>query len=244
MMLHPPATALWGLPQPPGPRRGLRDNQGHVSYSLARCCIFRGCHGPQLASASGRTGRPVLHARAAPGTEPASLDRPQPGPGPRTGLHDEWLASHDALQGFAGCAVMAGSQPVASVYSGHQFGHWAGQLGDGTAHDSSNPVEVSGLSHVTAIAVGDGHTCAVVSGAVKCWGGNSFGELGNDSTTDSAVPVVVKGLESNVAAITAGTGNACAVVSGSAKCWGYNMYGQLGDGSTDNSSTPLAVRGL
>jgi uncharacterized protein YdiU (UPF0061 family) len=49
------------------------------------------------------------------------------------GLDPQWLASDEALRGFAGAAVLPGSEPLASVYSGHQFGHWAGQLGDGRA---------------------------------------------------------------------------------------------------------------
>ena len=43
------------------------------------------------------------------------------------------LFDDDHLQAFAGNAVMAGSTPLATVYSGHQFGQWAGQLGDGRA---------------------------------------------------------------------------------------------------------------
>ena len=34
---------------------------------------------------------------------------------------------------WAGNTLLPGSEPLASVYSGHQFGHWAGQLGDGRA---------------------------------------------------------------------------------------------------------------
>ena len=49
------------------------------------------------------------------------------------GLADEWWRSHEALEAFAGNRPLAGSQPLASVYSGHQFGVWAGQLGDGRA---------------------------------------------------------------------------------------------------------------
>ncbi len=49
------------------------------------------------------------------------------------GLDDEWLASDDALQMMAGNRVPPGARPLASVYSGHQFGVWAGQLGDGRA---------------------------------------------------------------------------------------------------------------
>ena len=49
------------------------------------------------------------------------------------GLDRAWLDSPDALNAFTGNAHIAGTQPLASVYSGHQFGHWAGQLGDGRA---------------------------------------------------------------------------------------------------------------
>ena len=49
------------------------------------------------------------------------------------GLHPDWMASDQALQVFTGNQVPDGSQPMASVYSGHQFGVWAGQLGDGRA---------------------------------------------------------------------------------------------------------------
>ncbi len=49
------------------------------------------------------------------------------------GLDDEWWAHYDTLQALAGNATLPGVQPLASVYSGHQFGVWAGQLGDGRA---------------------------------------------------------------------------------------------------------------
>ncbi|MFT4992765.1 MAG: hypothetical protein ACI9LD_001964, partial [Polaromonas sp.] len=49
------------------------------------------------------------------------------------GLDASWLASQEALEAFTGNRVLPGSEPLASVYSGHQFGQWAGQLGDGRA---------------------------------------------------------------------------------------------------------------
>ena len=49
------------------------------------------------------------------------------------GLDADWLHSDAALQTFSGNALPQGSDPLASVYSGHQFGVWAGQLGDGRA---------------------------------------------------------------------------------------------------------------
>jgi serine/tyrosine/threonine adenylyltransferase len=51
------------------------------------------------------------------------------------GLPDDWWRRDDwqALQVFSGNALWPGMQSLASVYSGHQFGVWAGQLGDGRA---------------------------------------------------------------------------------------------------------------
>ena len=49
------------------------------------------------------------------------------------GIDESWLESPDVLQALSGSGVLPGSQPLASVYSGHQFGQWAGQLGDGRA---------------------------------------------------------------------------------------------------------------
>ena len=49
------------------------------------------------------------------------------------GLPPQFLETNLALQAFTGNAALPGSHPYASVYSGHQFGVWAGQLGDGRA---------------------------------------------------------------------------------------------------------------
>nr|WP_313177576.1 YdiU family protein [Massilia sp.] len=49
------------------------------------------------------------------------------------GLDAATLAQEDFVAAFTGNAVPEGAQPLAAVYSGHQFGVWAGQLGDGRA---------------------------------------------------------------------------------------------------------------
>ncbi|MDB5929942.1 MAG: hypothetical protein JWR60_1649 [Polaromonas sp.] len=49
------------------------------------------------------------------------------------GLEENWLESSEALAALTGNQLLPGSRPLASVYSGHQFGVWAGQLGDGRA---------------------------------------------------------------------------------------------------------------
>lgn len=122
-----------------------------------------------------------------------------------------------------------------------------GQLGDGstTPHWVADPVH--GLeSGVSLIAAGARHACALISGgSVRCWGDNSDGQLGNNSTTGSTVPVSVLGGLSNVAWITAGDAHTCAVTTtGAAYCWGENSAGQLGNGSVTQHSTPVLVSGF
>ena len=69
----------------------------------------------------------------------------------------------------------------------------SGELGNGATSPSNKAMEVSGLeSGVKAISAGFAHTCAVLkSGALRCWGANTTGELGNGTVEDSHQPVDV-----------------------------------------------------
>ena len=56
-------------------------------------------------------------------------------------------------------------------------------------------MQVSGLTHVAAVAAGDGHSLALEDdGTVWGWGRNGDGELGDGTNTDRSVPVQVTGL--------------------------------------------------
>lgn len=122
----------------------------------------------------------------------------------------------------------------------------SGQLGDGTTTSQSTPVDVMGLgSGVTALAAGSAHTCVIASGgAMKCWGMNGNGRLGDGTTGNRTAPVDVTGLDSGVTAIATGGAHTCAVKGSGARCWGLNSFGQLGNGTFTDATTPVFVSGL
>ncbi len=123
-----------------------------------------------------------------------------------------------------------------------------GQLGNNTLTSSPVPVDVQGLtSGVLAMALGNVHACALLSGgAVKCWGWNAYGQVGDGTTSFSRnVPTQVSGLTSGVTRIAVGSAHSCAVTaSGTVKCWGYNASGELGDGTTTLRTTPVETLAL
>ncbi len=146
-------------------------------------------------------------------------------------------------------AISAGSEFTCAVTTSGGAQCWGandfGQLGDGSGEFKATPVPVVGLSSgVVSITTGLYHACALTSsGAVKCWGGNNLGQLGDGTTTSHPTPVSVVGLSDGVTAINAGSSRTCAVTtSGAAMCWGA-----LGQGSEPVSApelTPVSVSGL
>lgn len=125
---------------------------------------------------------------------------------------------------------------------------------------SKTPVEVGGLSEVSAIAVGGfgttfaGNTqvdvLALLSGGtVKSWGSNNVGQLGDGTQTERDAPVTVSGLSEVAAIATGGIGRSggsavhslALLGSGVVKSWGANQYGQLGDGTTTKRLAPVTA---
>jgi alpha-tubulin suppressor-like RCC1 family protein len=157
-----------------------------------------------------------------------------------------------AIAPFSGAtAVSAGHDHTCALVNGgivcwgmNNAGQLAtGQMAEGLS--SSVPVAAAGLTGTAAdLSAGAGHSCAVVSGGVMCWGGDFAGSLGTGIPwTASAVltPVVGLGSGSGATDVAAGMYLSCAVVNGGVQCWGYGEFGQLGHGSVASSSVPVAV---
>ncbi|MGZ5104521.1 MAG: protein adenylyltransferase SelO family protein, partial [Usitatibacter sp.] len=60
------------------------------------------------------------------------------------GMDDHYVASPEFAQVFGGNALIEGMEPYAANYGGHQFGNWAGQLGDGRAITLGESVNAKG----------------------------------------------------------------------------------------------------
>jgi alpha-tubulin suppressor-like RCC1 family protein len=124
----------------------------------------------------------------------------------------------------------------------------SGQLGNGTVSAPytgiSAPAQVTGLTNVIGISAGGLHTLARKSdSSVWAWGDNSAGQLGNGTTTASAVPLRIAALDNaNVAAISAGYDHSMALLrDGSVLAWGGNGYGNLGDGTYIDRPLPVPL---
>ena len=124
------------------------------------------------------------------------------------------------------------------------FGRY-GQVGDGLTTDKVvNPTQVLGLtSGVSAVSVGEGPSCALVNGGVKCWGNNYHNSLANMPSV-TATPTDFPGLESGVTNFDMGPYHGCAIQNGVVKCWGYNNAGQLGDNTLVDKVNATPATGL
>jgi alpha-tubulin suppressor-like RCC1 family protein len=157
--------------------------------------------------------------------------------------------------------VAAGSEFSLALRSNGTVWAWGlnagGRLGNntnlGTWNPNSTPLQVQGLSKVTAIAATSYHSLAIrQDGTVWAWGLNYFGQLGQPGGQTgiyyNAVPKQVPGL-AGIVAVATGENHSLAVKSdGTVWAWGSNTNGQLGNdtglGTNTPHSVPVQVNGL
>jgi len=143
-------------------------------------------------------------------------------------------------------AITCGAYHTCALLSPDSLKCWgynaSGQLGDGTNDDKPAPVLVPGIpSGITRVSAGGYHTCALSSsGRVRCWGQNSYGQIGDGTTTVRLLPTSVVSIN-DASTVSAGGYHTCALEDNRGYCWGYNAYGQIGDGTTINRSRPEEV---
>ncbi|MBW3628063.1 MAG: Ig-like domain-containing protein [Gemmatimonadetes bacterium] len=168
--------------------------------------------------------------------------------------------------GLVFAALTAGDQYTCGLTPAGAAYCWgsnaSGRLGTGSASAGGTPVASPVAGGLTFSSVSAGgktnsrqrevHTCGVTpAGAAHCWGGNSYGQLGNGSTSGRSVPVPVDGART-FRSLTTGGEHTCALTDGGAAyCWGHNLHGELGAGTTESctsarvpcSTIPVPVSG-
>ena len=161
-----------------------------------------------------------------------------------------------ALAGKTVTQLRCGNESSVALCSDGTLAAWGrgnvGQLGNGSSTDRMVPTLVTSSGVLAgkkpvSIASGSGFSVTLCQdGTLVSWGSASLGSLGNGSTTQTLVPVLVSmtGVLAGktVTAIATGGYHALAVASdGSAASWGYGGNGQIGNGTTTGGLTPVAV---
>jgi hypothetical protein len=179
------------------------------------------------------------------------------------------LTASGAVQCWGNGQVASSAYPVTVIDSGATaisaadlyacaVTYGAVQCWDYSTSSTPQATVVPGLERgIVAVSVGSAagpysgssSVCVVTaSGAVQCWGDNTYGQLGNGGfALGSDVPAPVVGLDNGVTAVSVGAAAACAITAGGAvQCWGDNAFGQLGNDprTLAFSTVPVAVPGL
>lgn len=174
--------------------------------------------------------------------------------GDKLSLMDDNLAAVDLGTGRSAIQISVGVDFSCALLDNASVKCWGrntyGQLGIGSSvakgdqpgemGDSLPAVVYNSGATVTKVSAGADSVCILLNdGTVKCWGFNSQGQLGIESSTTKGTSAAhmtslaaVIGV-SSATDISVGTGFACALLTGGyVKCWGNNATGQLGQGST------------
>ena len=151
--------------------------------------------------------------------------------------------------------LSAGARHVCGIKSNGTVWCWGdgsqGQLGNGSQKGSSVPILVGKVAASPDRPMALGNDFSLVLGAKgsknpSAWGANTFGQLGNASTTNSGAPSDLLGLLSADllgGALFSGSSaeHACARLGDRLFCWGANVFGEVGDGTTIDRASPVQI---
>lgn len=150
------------------------------------------------------------------------------------------------LDGSCWTQVSCGYRHIAAIKNDGTLWTWGrntyGQLGDNTRIHRSSPVQTLALgNNWQAVECGDDEIVALKKdGTIWAWGGNSYGNLGDNSTIHRSSPVQIYGGGTNWIQISYRSAVGCAIKSdGTLWLWGYNGRGELGDNTVLHRSSPV-----
>jgi alpha-tubulin suppressor-like RCC1 family protein len=145
-------------------------------------------------------------------------------------------------------SVSAGGDHTCEIAAGGsvdcQGDNSLGQLGFPTSTSSSSltPTQVDGAFEQDMVIAGDQFSCSQSADEVRCWGDNTYGQLGQYFTGGSNSEASgIFGVSAATDSLSGIYRHACAVTSGQVMCWGANDFGQLGDGVFADSGAPRVV---
>ena len=143
--------------------------------------------------------------------------------------------------------VSCGTQHTAAIKTdgtlwtwGYNFG---AQLGDNTTTNRSTPVTTfAGGTNWKQVSGGNNHTSAIkTDGTLWTWGYNSYGQLGDNTTTNRSTPVTTFAGGTNWKQVSSNLHNTAIKTDGTLWTWGANSSGELGDFSLVTKVTPIPV---
>ena len=166
-------------------------------------------------------------------------------------LGDDSRNAHRSPEPVAGnlkfTSISAGSSHTCAVTDGGEAYCWgrndAGQLGAGGATDSNVPVRVDTPVRFASVSVGGSYSCgrSRSGGQAWCWGRNTYGQLGDGTTTSHDQPVRAVAVAVFTAVNVTGAHTCGTTSEGDTWCWGFNTNGQLGDGTRSNHARATRV---
>ena len=179
--------------------------------------------------------------------------------GDEPGEMGDQLATVDLGSGLHPVFIAAGSAHTCAILNDGAVKCWGdnyyGQLGYGDKNPRGNAansmgdnlptVELGTNRSALALSLYGSTSCALLDNfKLKCWGDNSYGQLGIGDVENRGddpgemgdnLPVVDLGQDASVISVSVGQQHVCAILdSGDAKCWGASLYGHspgtMGDG--------------